>query len=90
MGINHSSHLVGCEFFDGGETAQAASSLEKIEARATCLQIQLPADLQHAIADGFGFQPATGEMPEQPVARIHCCSVCDVSIGPLRFIRLRR
>ena len=70
VGVDHAPQTVAGEGFHGVESTQAAALIEEVESRAIHLQIQLSADKEHGIADGFGFEPARGKAPQQAGIRI--------------------
>ena len=64
VGVDHAALVVGREGLDGIEAAEAAALIEKIEATAMHLQIELAADGEHRVADGLGFETVGVETPE--------------------------
>jgi hypothetical protein len=64
VGVDHAALVVGREGLDGFEAAETTALIEEIEAATMHLQIELAADGEHRVADGFGFETAAGEAPE--------------------------
>ena len=65
VGIDHAAQTVAGVGFDGLEAGESAAFVKEVKSAAIHLQIELAADGEDGVSDGFGFNAQRRKTPEE-------------------------